>query len=225
MKHLEPSLSALLRQCAEASPAEDCWSDLVERLTPWLYGAVGGALNLRRVSRRSDLVEELVQEFWCRLLAADRRALRGLRGGTDPEASAYLRRVVTTVVFDRLRRDGAEKRALERDGMSRSLDDAADEARFELADRRSCPEARLLAREQGRALARSCARLIGSQRRRERMEIARLAFVEGHSSLEIVERVGPPWSEARIDSFLFRLRRRLAALGVRVALRAGARAA
>jgi DNA-directed RNA polymerase specialized sigma24 family protein len=212
----EKSLSSLLARCAEASHAEPDWNLLHDRLAPWLRGAIGGTLNLCRVQRRRELLDELAQEFWCRVLAADRRPLRDYRGGTDREALAYLRRIVTTVVFDRVRHEGAFKRWLDREPAF----DVGAAIGCRIADRRGCPELRLLARERAHSFAALCGELIGPARRRERLAIARLAFVEGRSSREIVERVGGPWSEARVNSFLFRLRQRLAARGVRLPFRA-----
>lgn len=211
----EKSLSTLLVRCAGAPPVESAWSALHDRLSPWLRGAIGGTLNLCRVPRRRELVDELAQEFWCRVLAGDRRPLRDFRGGTDREALAYLRRIVTTVVMDRVRHDGATKRWLDREP---ALDVGA-AIGCRIADRRACPERRLLARERAREFAALCGRLVGPARRRERLAIARLAFVEGRSSREIVASLGGPWSEARVNSFLFRLRQRLEARGVRLPAR------
>jgi len=218
----QESVSALLAHCA-ATPAAAAaeWSRLAERLTPRLRGAVTGALARCRTPSRGDLVEELVQEVWCRLLAADRRALRDYRGGCDREASAYLRRIATTIVYDRLRADRAGKR---RPPRLLTLDSPLVES-GRLADRSGCPERRLLAREQMRGLARLCAQLVAGRRRRDRLIVARLALVEGSSSGEIVAHVGAPWTAARVNSFLFRLRRRLEARGVRLAVRARGTAA
>jgi hypothetical protein len=212
----EVSTSTLFARCAEAPPAAPDWSLLVDRLTPSLRGVIGGTLNLCRVAQRRDLMEELVQEVWCRLLAADRRALRDYRGSSDREAAAYVRRIATTIVFDRVRNDGAVKRAPQRP----SAFDASEALGSRIADARGCPERRLLARERARQLVALFGEVVGASRRRERLVIARLAFVEGRSSREIVARLGAPWSEARINSFLCRLRRRLAKRGVRLAARA-----
>jgi DNA-directed RNA polymerase specialized sigma24 family protein len=218
----QENLSALLARCAATPTAAAAeWTRLAEYLTPRLRGAVTGALTRCRTSFRGELVEELVQEVWCRLLAADRRALRDYRGGCGKEASAYLRRIAATVVYDRLRAERAGKRrpvrllALE----SPLLDSDR------MADRSGCPERRLLAREQLRGLERLCVELVAGRRRRERLIVARLALVEGSSSGEIVARLGAPWTVGRVNSFLFRLRRRLEAHGVRLAVRARGTAA
>lgn len=208
-------ISTLVVRCAHAAPDADDWSRLVERLTPPLRGTVAFVLQLRSGRSRSDLVDDLVQEVWCRLLAGDRRALRDFRGGSEHEATAYLRRIATGIVLDRLRRDAADKRPPEGAAV-----DAGDEAAgLRLADRRGCPERRLLAREEARRLAALCAELVGKSRRAERLEIARLALVEGWSSRQIASRLGLPWNAANVNSLLFRLRRRLAARGVRLPAR------
>lgn len=210
------SISTLLVRCAAVSTAAGEWSSLAERLTPRLRGAVVSTLTLCRVPRRADLIDELVQEIWCRLLVGDRRVLRRYRGNSEGEASAYLRRVASTIVLDRLRAERAAKRGAGRElELERSVRGGP-----RLADRRGCPERRLLARERIRDLAALCGELVGANRRVERLTIVRLAVIEGRSSQEIVSRVGPPWSVGRINSFLFRLRHRLAERGVRLPARA-----
>jgi RNA polymerase sigma factor (sigma-70 family) len=210
------TLSTLVARCASAPAAAADWPLLVDRLTPSLRGAVVGTMTLCRVPRRRELIDDLTQEVWCRLLAGDRRALRDYRGASDGEATTYLRRIAATIVFDRLRSEAAGKRLPER----LLVADAGEALGGKLADRRGCPERRLLARERARELAQLCAELVGKPRRAERLAIARLAIVEGRSSREIAVRVGRPWSEGRINSFLFRLRRRLARHGVVLAPRA-----
>lgn len=215
-KQAKESISTLLARCAAVSTAAGEWSLLAARLTPRLRGAVLGTLTLCRVPRRADLVEEMVQEVWCRLLAGDRRALRGFRGASEREAAAYLRRIAAGIVLDRLRSESASKR-----DAARTLElEPSPRAAARLVDRRGCPERRLLARERIRGLAALCGELIGGRRRSERMTIVRLAVVEGWSSQEIASRVGEPWTVGRINSFLFRLRRRLEARGVRLPARA-----
>jgi DNA-directed RNA polymerase specialized sigma24 family protein len=182
---------------------------------------VSGALVRRGGPFGEDLLEELVQEVWCRLLAGDRRALRDYRGGCDREAAAYLRRIAAAVVADRLRAERASKRRPLR--LVRLEPPLVEHGR--LADRSGCPERRLLARERIRRLERLCGELVAGRRRRERLIVARLALVEGSSSGEIVAHLGAPWTVSRVNSFLFRLRRRLAARGVSLPVRARGTAA
>ena len=49
----------------------------------------------------------------------------------------------------------------------------------------------------------------------------RLAWVLGHSSREIAERLGDGWTVSGVDSLLFRLRRRLRSVGAPLPVRPG----
>lgn len=218
----QESISALLARCAATPPASAGeWTRLAERLTPRLRRAVTGALARRGGPFRDELVDDLVQEVWCRLLAAERRALRDFRGGCEREAAAYVRRIAGAIVADRLRAERAVKRRPLR--LVRLDPPLLEQGR--LTDRSGCPERRLLAREQLRGLERLCGELVAGRRRRERLMVVRLAFVERSSSAEIVAHLGAPWTVARVNSFLFRLRRRLAERGVRLPARARGTAA
>lgn len=204
------NLAALVARCASAPANAAEWTLLVDRLTPPLRGAVVGTLTLCRAARRRERIDDLLQEIWCRLLAGERRALRGVRGASDGEVAAYLRRIAVTVVLDRLRAEAAGKRLPDR----LLTAEPSELWSGRLADRRGCPERRLLAREEARRFAALCAELAGRTRRAERLTIARLALVERRSSREIAACVGRPWSVGRVNSFLFRLRRRLARRGL-----------
>ena len=57
-----------------------------------------------------DLLDEVIQETWLRLLQNDRRALRGCRGGTEATILTYLRRVARSALVDWLRARAALKR-------------------------------------------------------------------------------------------------------------------
>jgi len=213
----EVSISSLLATCSAASCGEPDWNLFVAAAGPALRGAIVAALRACRVPCDPELLRDLTQEVWCRLLAADRRALHRFRGDTDREARVYLRRVATRTVFDRLRRGGRQKRG----GRGVVSLDAAAEPSALATDRRFCPDRRLLARERARALAVACRELIGKKRTNERLRIARLAFVDGCTSEEIVERLGPPWTITGVNSFLFRLRQGLARRGFDLPRRPG----
>jgi len=196
----------------EESRACDAW------LARQIRGAVVHALALYDERSRPDLVEDLTQEVWCRLL--ERRALARFRGADDATRRRYLRRIAVNVVVDGLRLRSARKRQPAR---LLSLDAASSELerRFEPSD---CPERRLLARERLRSLIALCRELVGDERRAERLWIARLGLLEGRPSAEIARHLGGGWTVVAIDSYLSRLRRRLGHHGVRLPFRARGRA-
>jgi DNA-directed RNA polymerase specialized sigma24 family protein len=85
------------------------WDEFVDRYARPLHAAVRRALA--RVDRRAgrELVEDLVQEVWCRLLEQGVRPHR-FRGRAHREVAGYLGRVAASVVVDRTRAACAVKR-------------------------------------------------------------------------------------------------------------------
>jgi RNA polymerase sigma factor (sigma-70 family) len=179
-----------------------------------IRGAVLHALAYYDEKGRAELVDDLCQEVWCRLL--ERRALARFRGEGAASRRRYLRRIAVNVVVDDLRLRGARKRQPAR---LLSLDAARIELgrRFEPAE---SPERRLLARERLRALLALCRKVVGDEARPERWRVARLGLLEGRPSVEIARRLGGTWSVIAIDSYLSRLRQRLGRHGVRIPFRA-----
>jgi len=202
------STASLLAACA-AAPASSCaWSDLVDRLAPCVRRGVLGALARANEPRAPELIEDLVQEVWCRLLDRGHEVLTAFRGIDDRAAAAYVRRIAANVAIDRLRAEGARKRR-----PRRLLPLEAMEADAAPADRSRCPERRLLARERFGEQIELWRRLLGPRLKRTGLRIAIWAWVEGLSSAEIALRLGSGWPANRIDAVLFRLRRRLTARG------------
>jgi DNA-directed RNA polymerase specialized sigma24 family protein len=171
------------------------------------------ALKLYDERRWHELVDDLTQEVWCRLL--ERRALARCRTARAATRRRYLRTIATHVVVDSLRLRGARKR---RPAALLSLELAGGELARHAASG-DCPERRLLAREQLRALVSHCRAVVGADCSAERWRVVRLGLFEGRPSSEIARGLGGRWSVIAIDSFLARLRQRLDVRGVRVACR------
>ena len=106
---MEDSALTLLRACARSSQTEK-WRAFESLFKPRLAAGVTRALWRSGQQTSRDLVAELIQESYCRLLANDRQVLRAFRGTTDAEACAYLIRVAESVTLDRLRSQAAAKR-------------------------------------------------------------------------------------------------------------------
>lgn len=211
----------LLAACALTPAGGNNWNQLVSGLAPRIRRGVLGSLAGFGEKPTPELVDDLVQEVWCHLLADDRRRCRGFRGDSDLAAGVYLRRLVRGVVVDALRAGSARKR---RPRSLISLGDV-DELDWAPADRAGCPEQRLLARERLRHLLVLCRRAVGRKAPRQRLRIARLGLIEGWSSSEIAAVLPGSVSHRSIDSTLFRIRRRLRQLGVRLPRRPGGGAA
>lgn len=207
----------LLARCAEGRATEEEWNGFVDRAAPKLRSAVLGALALCHEPPEPSLVEDLVQEVWCRLLADDRRILARFREKGDGAAVVYLRRVAAAITIDVIRARRAAKR---RPARRMSLDEAGWSG-MSVHDRSVCPERRLIAGERLAELLRLCRERLGRRASRARVRAARLGLVEGWSSREIAEHLGGRWTVSAVDSMLFRLRRQLARDGIRLPRRPG----
>ena len=206
-------IGELLRRCA-AGGDESAWRRFLE-----LFGSALKA-GVRRVLRRSGLRcdaagrEELVQEVYCRLLENDGRILRRCRGDSAPAVAAYLRRVAESVAVDRLRSLAAVKRGQDKVVRLRDGDRRQRQPGF-VADGPG-PEARLLARERRRRAFSRCRELVGGRTPGRDLSVLYLAYCRGYSSREIARRLGGGLTQARVDSLMHRLRRRLARGGIRI---------
>lgn len=203
------SVRCLITGCARLD--ESCWEELVARFGPRLRGGLLAAARARRSDSAPVAVEDLLQEVYCRLLAAGGRALRAFRGTTEAELASFLGRVGESVLADALRRRKAIRRALDRDEPERGA---------ELPDwvmrRRANPEERMLTRERRGLFWRRCrtaAALRGPARRRN-LAILRWTLLEGRTSREVSQALAGSLSPSSVDSMLSRLRGELARAGL-----------
>jgi len=213
---MEDSAVTLLRACAESSETHK-WRAFEVLFKPRLAAGVTRALWRSGQETSHDLVAELIQEIYCRLLASDRQVLRAFRGTTDGEACAYLIRIAESVTVDRLRNQSAAKR-----GANVLVDDPgqADRLTRSARDPGLSPECSLLRRDLWRLFWERCAAAIGSRDKARDMAILELALFQGWSSREIAGAKGMPAST--VDTIIHRLRRRLARRGIFLPARGGA---
>lgn len=198
-------LHEVLHACADPR-AEAAWESFLAHYGRRLRAEVRSALLRAGVFPARDLLDDLAQEVLCRLLERDRRALSAFRGGSTGEAFEYLRRIVATVVVDALRAANAAKRRPIVDPISL---EALEAEAAGWRDRRFCPEARVLARDELRRLCRRLHRLLGARATPESWRAVRLALLHGLSSRDVAARLGGAWTEGAVDSLVHRLRRRL----------------
>ena len=105
------------------------WAPLLERVEPALRATLAGLGRSYGLSLSRDLVDEVIQETYVRLLQNDRRVLRGCKGRTESTILAYLRRVARSTLVDWLR----ARTALKRDPSSeQSLDVPEEDSRVNL---------------------------------------------------------------------------------------------
>jgi RNA polymerase sigma factor (sigma-70 family) len=190
------------------------WEQFVTRFDRRLAGAVRRALVSAGLRADRERVEETAQEVYCRLIEAGPRS-RAFGRRDDCEVVGYLRRVARSVVVDQLR----GRRAAKRGGDRRRA--VADDPEVDLAERipdqAPSPEERLLTRERRHLFLDRCRRCTGSgENGRRNLRILELALLDGWSSREIAAAAGGGLRASSVDTLVHRLRRRLAAAGLRV---------
>ncbi len=208
---LEPSL---VRQCAHREFDPDPWWEFFERLRPRVRGVVQATLERSRRFPNRELVDDLEQEVYCRLLERDRAVLRQFRGESLGEAGEYLNRVARSVVLDFCDAEWAIKRTprpipvlTDREPTLHPSDPLALPA----------PERRCQEQEALRQFWCFCRRVVGPKDRKERLVVLRKVWLEGWTYSEVARASRGRWTRARVMSFVQRTQRKLRSLGVLLA--------
>ena len=194
----------LLRRCLDGRRAGD-WQQLVDRHDGEVRQTLWQAANRCGLPLAGPDLDELVQDFYCRLLS-----VRGPKfsGRTDRELWRYMMRVAQSLVVDRMRRLAASKRRPST--RSRSADPAR------LSSSRLDPEQRLLKKERRRAFLEHCFEVVRCDRVGLELRALSLALLEGWSSREIADELQGRLSASRVDKLVSLLRRRLLRNGIRM---------
>lgn len=206
---------ALLSQYARTPAAPGCaspgWQALVAQHAPAIKRGVRSAMALCRHPYDRELVADLIQEVYCRLLEGGGRRLSDFHGKDRDQAAAWLHRLAQNTTIDRLRAAAAAKRRVEGTAW-----DAACEVREPPAGPEYCPERRFLRREAlSRFLAR-CQDFAGGERN---ARVLALVLVSGWTSREVALASGQAISVSAVDSMVHRFRRHLAAQGMALPVR------
>jgi DNA-directed RNA polymerase specialized sigma24 family protein len=186
---------------SSACEPETAWEELIGRYGSGLRTRVGNVLRRSGVLPRSEQVEEIVQEVYCRLLSGGGRRLRDCRATSETQVGAFLGRVAERVALDQLRAARAQKR-----GGDQAAYFPADER---AVDPRANPEELALGRERLRLFLERCGALAGRRDYRRNARILALA-VAGMSSGEIASAMGGALSARSVDGLLARVRRYVA---------------
>lgn len=206
----------LVRSCSEDGGSES-WDALLERFGAALAAGVRKGLVIAGRAADGPIVEDLLQDTYCRLLARDARVLRRCRGRREGEIGSYLSHIARTVALDRVRADTAAKRG----GRFSAESEGGGTAARRATETAPSPEARAMRRECRRLFFRRCgAILVGPTRRRD-LWLLYLSYFEGCTSREIADRLGGALTQSSVDSRIHRLRTRLARGGVRLPPRRG----
>src|SRR5215470_16330361 len=107
----ETSAADLLRECGEKLTDRALWAQFQERFQGLIFLYLMRAMRLRRIhDDAGDVVPDLAQEVYMRLVQHDGRILRGFRGTTEFSVMAFLSRIALSVVQDHQRAAASDKR-------------------------------------------------------------------------------------------------------------------
>src|SRR5947199_2027124 len=110
-KTVETSAADLLRECGEKLTDRALWTEFQGRFQRRIFLYLMRALRLRRIQDDAcDVVPDLAQEVYLRLVQHDGRVLRSFRGTTEFSVLAFLGQISSSVVTDYQRQLASEKR-------------------------------------------------------------------------------------------------------------------
>lgn len=187
------------------------WPEFDRRFRPRMIAGIRRGLACAWERPQPDLLEELLQECYCRLLEHDRRVLRRCLHLEAPQIGSYLVKVGRSVALDWLRRRGADKRG---HGKTHAVDH---DWLAELGSRQPTAERKLSAAETLASFWSECSRMMEATGNHANLEVLRQAWIDQRPSREIAADVGVATST--VDSLVCRMRRRLAERGWDVAKR------
>ena len=191
------------------------WDTLVRRHGRRLRAVLRRALARRRHPATDDLVDDLVQEVWCRVFERCRHRLVGLAAGGEGHLTfSYLAQMARHVAIDRVRAERAAKRG---GGWLRHHPaDDEDDPLAALPALDPSPELRTLARERRRRFRDRCRPYVSRARTGRDLAIVERALLDGWSSRQILAALGGRLSQSSVDSLVHRVRRGLASEGIEV---------
>ncbi len=195
----------LIEHCLDESDREPAWREFDRRFRPRLLAGIRRGLSNTWERPQPELLEELLQDCYCRLLENDRRALRRSLDLAEPQVGAYLVQVGRSAALDWLRRRGATKRG-------HDCTTAVDRDRLpELGGEPPLAERRLLAREKLESFWIDCQEIVDATANPLRLEVLRQVWLQQRPSHVIAADAGMATSS--VDSLVCRTRRQLAQRG------------
>ncbi len=201
----------LLRRCLAGRRTGD-WHEFIDRHGREVRRTILHTANRLRLPLADPDLDEMVQDFYCRLLSVRGREFGGR---TEDELWRYVIRVAQSLVIDRLRQQGARKRN------PRVRSRSADPAR--LRSSKLDPEQRLLKKERRQEFFKRCFEVVCCDRVGLELQALTMALLDGWSSREIAGELKGALSSARVDRLVSLLRRRLLKDGIRMPRRIGGR--
>lgn len=176
------------------------WEDIVREHEGMMRARIWRLFERVGQQPRKELMEEIVQEVYCRLFGD---ALRRWRGTSVRELLAYMGIIAERTAVDHLRAVEADKRTGFREV-------CLGRRRIEQIPDPRDPERDLLLAESRTVVLRRCRDLPARAGRRRNVWVARLALLEGWTNQEIAQAAHGRLSPGTVACLVHRLRRRLA---------------
>lgn len=208
----EWTITELLSRCANRPPDEVAWQEFVRRFHTTIRTHVHKTFHRKvreEIERKEqfpeDVVEDLVQLVYCRLVENRSRALLQFQGEHANSIYQYLAMISVNVVRDHFREAKAQKRPK----LSHSLEELLDSGGNDLPVQRpfETVDPVELQRQIDLALKKS---VTGKNRDRD-ITIFKLHYFEGLSSEDIIKTLGLEISAIGVNSILSRIVRKMKA--------------
>jgi RNA polymerase sigma factor (sigma-70 family) len=212
------SVAELLERCSGRPPDEVAWQEFVRRYHPTIRTNVIKTFH-RKAKEESDrkpqfpddMVEDLVQAVYMRLVEDRNRALERFQGQHENSIYQYLAMISINVVRDHFRETRAQKRPkisvsldeLLESGGDGALSDEAHNARWNPG---SAPTASSLSEEE---IDMALRRAVKGKNRSRDLLIFKLRYYEGLTLDEITESMGLKISAVSVGSILNRIIKKL----------------
>ena len=217
---VEGTVHELLKRCSQRPPDEDAWREFVDRYHTAIRSSVAKTFHLRasqEADRRAqfpeDLIEDLVQAVYVRLVEEGNRALNRFEGEHDNSIFQYLSIISINVVRDHFREGKAQKRPKLSFSLDELMENAGDGGMLKEAvssidgNRMTGPSSSVTLEDLEAALKRSV-----SRRHRDRDAlIFKLRYYEGLTLDEIKKALALDISPIGIGSILNRINGKLRA--------------
>src|SRR5204862_6540254 len=108
----DASAADLLRECGERLTDRVLWTKFQERFQGLIFLYLMRSLRLHHIQDdAADVVPDLAQEVYLRLVQHDGRILRAFRGITEFSVMAFLAKISASVVRDHQRTRASDKRS------------------------------------------------------------------------------------------------------------------
>ena len=191
----------LFRRCAQVPADEAAWNEFMRRYYTEVYRGICRVLGYPPCRQFDNHFDDVLQNFYQRLLANDRRALLAFRGNSEGEAINYIRRTAVNSALNFVRKRKQDRslvpldRPASEDGQRSAIDPA------EASD-----EDTILERE---AVNKILPEMLRGRNKNRNILLFKLAAFEGLSSQDIASIAGLEVTTRAVDNQVSRIRQRL----------------